>query len=151
MTKTVEEYVAAGGVVVDGDQVLVLRWPRRGEVRLPKGHVEPGETVQEAALRETTEESGYRSVRIVADLGSQQVNFEDGRRRVARLERYFLMVLDRRSRSRDGQGEAKFDPQWMTWRQALQNMTFPAEREWIRRARRLTNELDEGEEQRGSI
>ena len=36
-------YAAAGGVVVDGDRMLVLERPERNEVRLPKGHVEPGE------------------------------------------------------------------------------------------------------------
>ena len=51
-------YTAAGGVVVRGEDVLVLRRPGRDEIRLPKGHVEPGEGLAEAALRETREETG---------------------------------------------------------------------------------------------
>ena len=58
-----ERYLAAGGVVVHDNQVLVLRRPHRAEVRLPKGHVEPGEDAAEAAIRETQEESGYQDVR----------------------------------------------------------------------------------------
>ena len=52
-------YAAGGGVVVHDGRVLVLRRYSRDEIRLPKGHVDPGETVQEAALREVREESGY--------------------------------------------------------------------------------------------
>jgi len=60
-----------GGVVVHGDCVLVLRRPGRGEVRLPKGHVEPGESPQETALREVREESGCTGLEVRADLGTQ--------------------------------------------------------------------------------
>jgi len=48
-------YTAAGGVVVDAERVLVLRRPSRDEVRLPKGHIEKGESAQETALREVME------------------------------------------------------------------------------------------------
>jgi len=62
-------YVAAGGVVIHEGQVLLLDRPGRGEVRLPKGHVEPGEEPAEAALREVREEAGYADLAILADLG----------------------------------------------------------------------------------
>ena len=52
-------YQAAGGVVVDDDQVLVLLRPSRDEIRLPKGHVERGESARQPAMREVREESGY--------------------------------------------------------------------------------------------
>jgi ADP-ribose pyrophosphatase YjhB (NUDIX family) len=38
--------------------MLLIR-PSRDEVRLPKGHVEAGETLRAAALREVAEETGY--------------------------------------------------------------------------------------------
>jgi 8-oxo-dGTP pyrophosphatase MutT (NUDIX family) len=138
----IERYVTAGGVIVHGDQVLVLCWSSRDEVRLPKGHVEPGETVQEAALREAGEESGYLDVEIVADLGQQRVTFDNGDRRVARCERYFLMTLPGDPGSPRGLGESKFDPLWLTWDMALGTLTFEAEREWVRRARRLVRSDD---------
>ena len=50
MTKT-PHYTAAGGVVTDGEMVLVLLRPSRAEIRLPKGHVEGFETVEEGANR----------------------------------------------------------------------------------------------------
>ena len=46
-------YVAAGGVIIHDGQMLLLDRPHRGEIRLPKGHVDPGESHDETALRET--------------------------------------------------------------------------------------------------
>ena len=135
----VKRYVSAGGVVVDDGRVLVLQRPSRNEVRLPKGHIKPGETVREAALRETSEESGYLDVTIEADLGSQMVTFHHKGRRVVREERYFLMALLRQRGEPRGGGEAQFEPQWLAWEDALTALSFEAEREWVRRARVLTH------------
>jgi 8-oxo-dGTP pyrophosphatase MutT (NUDIX family) len=135
--KRVERYIAAGGVIVHGERVLVLRWPSRDEVRLPKGHVEPGETVREAALREACEESGYLDLEIVTDMGHQRVAFDDGDRHVVRTECYFLMTLVGRPGRPRGCGEPTFDPVWLNWDAALDALTYEAEREWVRRARRL--------------
>jgi 8-oxo-dGTP diphosphatase len=57
----VTEIQAAGGVVVDDDgYVLLVHRPRYDDWSLPKGHVEPGETFEQAALREVLEETGLR-------------------------------------------------------------------------------------------
>jgi len=132
-------YSAAGGVVVDGGRVLVLHRPSRGEVRLPKGHIELGESPQSAALREVSEESGYADLEIVADLGTQRVEFDYRDAHVVRDEHYFLMRTTQ-GRPHGPQavqqsGERQFIPNWMSWDQALAQLTFAAEREWVRRAR----------------
>ena len=51
--------VSAGGVMVDArGRVLLLRRADEGTWCFPKGHVEPGETLQETAAREIREEGG---------------------------------------------------------------------------------------------
>jgi 8-oxo-dGTP pyrophosphatase MutT (NUDIX family) len=127
-------YTAAGGVVVHDGRVLVLRRPDWDEVRLPKGHVEPEERVEAAALRETREESGYADLMVVADLGAQVVEFDYGGRHVVRRERYFLMALAIHP-DLSIRGEEQFEPLWLTWDEALAALTFEEEREWVRRAR----------------
>ncbi len=55
------EIQAAGGVIVDDDgTVLVVHRPRYDDWSLPKGHLEPGESFEDAALREVLEETGLR-------------------------------------------------------------------------------------------
>lgn len=63
--------LAAGGVVLDVDRqhlYLVLPSNDFGPWTLPKGGVDPGETVEQAALREVLEESGVPA-RILRYLG----------------------------------------------------------------------------------
>ena len=131
-------YAAAGGVVADGERVLVImRSGRMGpdgrpEVRLPKGHVEPGESHEQAARREVSEEAGLLGAKIVADLGHQRVEFESRNRRVIRNETYFLMAPS--PDAPPSQAESQFTPVWLAWEEALAQLTFEAEREWVRRA-----------------
>ena len=134
-------YTAAGGVVVHDRRVLVLCRPGRGEVRLPKGHVDPGEGPQETAVREVREESGYADLAVEADLGVQRVEFVHQERHVTRTERYFLMALSNGPDS-SVKGERQFEPEWLTWDEALAALTFEAEREWVRRARKRINEQE---------
>jgi 8-oxo-dGTP pyrophosphatase MutT (NUDIX family) len=132
-------YTAAGGVVVRDGRVLVLRRPGRGEVRLPKGHVEPGEGEVATALREVGEESGYTDLVVDADLGAQVIEFDYEGRHVVRTERYFLMTVGQAIESAS-RGEAQFEPAWLTWEEALAALTFEAEREWVRRAQTFCRE-----------
>jgi ADP-ribose pyrophosphatase YjhB (NUDIX family) len=134
-------YDAAGGVVVEPDreQVLVLLRPvrqdpgARPEVRLPKGHVEPGEKYSQTAIREVEEETGLSNPKILADLGRQTVEFDWQGHHYVRQEFYFLMAAA--SATEPGPPEEQFERRWLTWDEALARLTFEAEREWVRRGR----------------
>lgn len=52
---------AAGGLVMDREGRVLMIY-RKGWWDLPKGHVEAGETPEEAALREVSEETGLRGL-----------------------------------------------------------------------------------------
>lgn len=54
---------AAGGVAVDAEGRWLLIH-RNGRWDLPKGHVEPGESVAECAVRETAEETGVAGAEV---------------------------------------------------------------------------------------
>jgi 8-oxo-dGTP pyrophosphatase MutT (NUDIX family) len=139
--RPVLKYAAAGGVVIDTSRtrVLVLVRPKRlgpdgtPEIRLPKGHIEPGESRRQAALREVSEEAGLPEPQILADLGQQIIRFEWKARHHIRDEFYYLMIA--RSEGQPSEPEQQFERLWLTWEEALSMLTFEAEREWVRRAR----------------
>lgn len=54
---------AAGGVI-ENSEGAILMMRRRGWWDLPKGHVEPGESGEQAALREVGEETGLDGVQL---------------------------------------------------------------------------------------
>lgn len=53
--------LGAGGVVFNAQGEVLLLRDRMGFWVFPKGHVEPGETLEEAAVREVWEETGVRA------------------------------------------------------------------------------------------
>ncbi len=73
---------------------LIGRLDRRGRLRwsLPKGHIEAGETTEQAAVREVAEETGI-SGRITARLGSVEYTFVAKGRRIHKRVHHFLMEM----------------------------------------------------------
>jgi 8-oxo-dGTP pyrophosphatase MutT (NUDIX family) len=65
--------VTVATVVVDGGRLLMVEETVGGQLVLnqPAGHLEPDETLIEAALRETREETGW-DVRLTAFVGAYQ-------------------------------------------------------------------------------
>jgi 8-oxo-dGTP pyrophosphatase MutT (NUDIX family) len=150
------EYTAAGGVVLDdrGRVLMITRTVQRSgaltlEVRLPKGHVEMGETDEQAALREVCEETGYCGLAILADLGTALTEFRLGAEFVRRTEHYYLMrLVDPHAGAPhfpDPEAEeARFRPYWAPNLAGAQNaLTFPTEREFVDRARELLENAPE--------
>ncbi|MET8652694.1 MULTISPECIES: NUDIX hydrolase [Nocardia] len=97
--RTVRE-TSAGGLVVDGldgpgeqrSAALIGRTDRRGRLlwSLPKGHIEEGETPEQTAIREVSEETGINGI-VVAELGSIDYWFVTEGRRVHKTVHHYLM------------------------------------------------------------
>ena len=75
--------VSAGGIVYrrtpNGVRVAFILDPYN-KWTFAKGHVELGETVRQAAVRETKEEMGLKQVRVIAPLGKLDLWFRDNYR-----------------------------------------------------------------------
>lgn len=81
------EIQAAGGVVVRagnaGPEVAVVHRPRYDDWSLPKGKLDPGESFEQAALREIEEETGWRCA-LGAELSESSYRDRKGRPKTVR-------------------------------------------------------------------
>ena len=92
---------SAGGLILDrlgpaARGALIGRLDRRGRLlwSLPKGHVEPGESESETAVREVAEETGIFG-RVVGKLGTIDFWFvAEGRRVHKTVHHYLLLASD---------------------------------------------------------
>lgn len=60
---------SAGGIIVGPEGNIAITNQHGDSWSLPKGHLEPGESVEETALREIQEETGLTDVVILEKLG----------------------------------------------------------------------------------
>jgi 8-oxo-dGTP pyrophosphatase MutT (NUDIX family) len=117
---------SAGGVVFRraGDQTLFLliRDPYQNW-GLPKGHVEKGETVEEAALREVGEETGIDHLEVRGALGTIDWFFREGPDLIHKYCHFFLMETtaeDTRPQLEEGISECV----WLALPDALATLTY---------------------------
>jgi 8-oxo-dGTP pyrophosphatase MutT (NUDIX family) len=88
--------ISAGGFVVSKTDstlvALMARFNRGGKLEwcVPKGHIEPGETKEQAALREVFEETGLKA-EITDYLGDVSYTFNQKGKNVSKTVHVYLM------------------------------------------------------------
>jgi ADP-ribose pyrophosphatase YjhB (NUDIX family) len=92
----IPEETSAGGIVIrlEGDDVLVALLKegshKNQKYVLPKGRLEPGESLEQGARREIHEEAGLSDLHPLADLGMQE-RLSFSKKRWKRIH-YFLFL-----------------------------------------------------------
>ena len=128
--------LSAGGAVVRGGDVIVVVPVKRDAQRrrvlvLPKGHLDPGETDEAAAVREVAEETGV-DAELIDKLGDVEYSYERrGRRRNKRVAFYLFEYRSGRLEDHDHEIE---EARWMPLNEAVRDLTYKGEREIVRRA-----------------
>jgi 8-oxo-dGTP pyrophosphatase MutT (NUDIX family) len=128
--------LSAGGVVVRDGQVIVIVPTRRGAqgqkvLGLPKGHVDPGETAEQAATREVREEAGV-DADLVEKLGDVRYFYQRDGQRIFKMVRFFL--FDYRSGRVEDHDDEVEEARWMPLEDAVTALSYRGEREMVQRA-----------------
>ncbi len=135
----VERQHSAGGVVEREGRVLLIATGGGRRWQLPKGRIEAGESIEQAAVREVREETGVVG-RVVAPLPAIDYWFADGpSRRIRKHVDYFLLAYVMGS-------ENDFDPvevdeaRWFDWDDAIERLTHVNERRVAESAREIARQ-----------
>ncbi|HEY7952177.1 MAG TPA: NUDIX domain-containing protein [Solirubrobacteraceae bacterium] len=129
--------VSAGGVVVrDGEVVVIVPTRRAADgakvLCLPKGHLDPGESAQQAAQREVREETGVEA-ELIEDLGEVRYWYRRDRRSVPKSVRFFLFRYSAGD-TEDHDDEVEL-VRWMDLGEAEKALSYEGERKMVALAR----------------
>ena len=84
---------SAGGIIIKDRKLLLVKVKNlSGKIvwTFPKGHIEKSEKIENTALREVSEETGY-SCKIIKPLGKTQYNFTHQSKFISKKVVWFLM------------------------------------------------------------
>lgn len=137
-TSAIEQH-SAGGLVVRGDEVLLIATAGGRRWQLPKGHLEPGELPAQAAVREVREETGVTGTIVEPLAGVDYTFLERGVHRIRKHVDYFLLAYESGS-------ETDFEPRevvvarWFPWPEALAKLSHANDRKVAEQAWRIVRE-----------
>ena len=125
---------SAGGVVIrraEGETEVALVSPRKGVYALPKGHADPGESLEQAATREVREETGLVA-EPVEELGEVSYWYRLGGVRVLKTVTFFLFKY-RSGAVADHDDEVVWAG-WVPLAEAVEQLTYDGERQMATKA-----------------
>jgi 8-oxo-dGTP pyrophosphatase MutT (NUDIX family) len=132
----VQRAVSAGGVVLrkgeSGTEVVICGRSSDGVWGLPKGTLDEGESLEQAAVREVSEETGLQ-VEIVRKVGVVEYWFA---REGVRYHKWVHHYLMRATGGDTANHDAEHDRvEWLAVEKALRRLTFDNDRNMVRQAK----------------
>lgn len=155
--------ISCGTITLDPARarMLLIRWKKNGEVLLPKGRKNIGEALEDAAVRETYEETGVRvtllplpiptlatpgaAMRVDCGISTEPVAFSQRTLRDGTLKLILWFTAQGDSSAAHAVGTQEegedFDPVWVDLENAVQTLTFGDDKMIAERVIQLYNLL----------
>lgn len=130
------EILAAGGVLwraadrAEGVEIAIIHRPKYDDWSLPKGKLEPGETLLEAAVREVWEETGH-DVAVGPNLGV--ITYLKANRKGQYQDKVVHFWAMHEAGGQFAPGDEVDDLEWIPPALVDRRLTYPMDQEVVRR------------------
>ncbi len=130
------DFTHAGGIVFryEGDNpcyLVVTAKKNPNHWVLPKGHIDPGETLAEAALREVREETGVRA-RIIKPIGVSRIQTASSSIMMLFYLMEYLGEMDK---------SEKRQQRWCSYDEGMGLLSFPNARNLLTKAHEIVKKI----------
>lgn len=122
---------SAGGIVFKDNKVLLTKHSKNKHWSFPKGLIDPGQTSQQAAIREVKEEGGIEA-EIVDKVGYSKYVYTSNEEKIFKVVTYFLMKYKSGS-IQDHDWEVE-EVGWYEVGDALKQLTFSQDKVLLEKA-----------------
>lgn len=130
---------SAGGIVFDDNgQVLITKHSQNHHWSFPKGLIDPGQTAEQAAVREVKEEGGVVA-EIIDKVGYSKYVYTFNGEKIFKLVTYFLMkYISGDPKDHDFEME---DAGWFSPEEAYEKLSFPNDKKLLDEAIKLIKKI----------
>ncbi|MDP2672168.1 MAG: NUDIX domain-containing protein [Candidatus Daviesbacteria bacterium] len=122
---------SAGGIVFKGNRVLLTKHSKNKHWGFPKGLIDAGQTIEQAALREVKEEGGVKA-EILDKVGYSKYVYTFKGEKIFKVVTYFVMkYLSGDPKDHDWEME---EAGWFGVKEALEKLDFKQDKELLKKA-----------------
>jgi len=139
MSDIVHHHTAGGMIYRKGEELelLLIKQLRENDEwqwTMPKGHLEAGESEEQAALREVEEEVGLRSsdIETLFSLGHDEYQYDEDGIENYKIVAWFAMKVDSRFSPTLNGEEGFAEHKWLAEVEAIEQIPYTNFREWLR-------------------
>jgi 8-oxo-dGTP pyrophosphatase MutT (NUDIX family) len=144
-TPTTLKIVSAGGFLFDfeKEKVLLLKANHQhGNIVVPKGKINLGETPEQTALREVAEETGYDDIELIAPVGENNFGYVNKiencdipiEAKVEKVVHYFLFRLKSDHQTMAREAHEDFENIWASFDEAQKILNYKEDKELLIKA-----------------
>ena len=130
---------SAGGIVFKNSEVLLVENARMNNPEekwwgFPKGHLEEGESSEQAAVREVEEETGIKA-EITGKVGQSKYVITKNNEKIFKAVTIFLMKY--LSGETTPQIAEVSNVLWLPYEEAIKKLTYPGDKDLLKKAKEL--------------